>query len=439
MSLGIDRGRWSLESEPRVVRWRAAATVAGLAGSAALLPDPARLIRQVAGNQPIQVLSSAMLLAAAAVVWLLLGWAVVVGAALAAARLPGSAGRAGRAAVRHLTPPTLRRALLVAAGVSLIAGTSACAHPAEPPTSAAATVEAAVTVPSPGADTPMAATVPSPGADAQMSVTMPPAVSHSGTAPFPVSPADGSSDRAAVVRALPDLDWPVQRGPRVSDDGSSSAAANAVTTDRPTASDPPPLASASSMPSRTTATPGSPDPAAPQHATPRPTGAGAAPTTATAAPTAVPAAGSTAAPAAVSTAVSGAVQAPPNSTPDPTATASSGDSGPAHPSARTTPADDQPQAGASVGDHHSGPAGPGRRDGAAGGTDGRITRTVTVRPGDSLWSIAARHLGPGAGNAQVDAAWRAWYAANRAVIGADPDLILPGQVLQFPDSEVIQP
>jgi len=56
-----------------------------------------------------------------------------------------------------------------------------------------------------------------------------------------------------------------------------------------------------------------------------------------------------------------------------------------------------------------------------------------------LWSIAARHLAPGASDAQVDAAWRAWYAANRPVIGADPDLILPGQLLHAPDPEVNQP
>jgi nucleoid-associated protein YgaU len=58
--------------------------------------------------------------------------------------------------------------------------------------------------------------------------------------------------------------------------------------------------------------------------------------------------------------------------------------------------------------------------------------TVVVRPGDSLWRIAAAHLPPGAGAADVAAAWPAWYAANRATIGADPSLIRPGQVLTAP-------
>lgn len=57
---------------------------------------------------------------------------------------------------------------------------------------------------------------------------------------------------------------------------------------------------------------------------------------------------------------------------------------------------------------------------------------VVVRPGDSLWRIAAAHLPPGAGAADVAAAWPAWYAANRVTIGADPNLIRPGQVLVAP-------
>jgi hypothetical protein len=58
--------------------------------------------------------------------------------------------------------------------------------------------------------------------------------------------------------------------------------------------------------------------------------------------------------------------------------------------------------------------------------------TVVVRRGDSLWRIAARHLPPGAGDEAIAAAWPAWYAANRATIGDDPGLLLPGQVLAVP-------
>jgi hypothetical protein len=58
---------------------------------------------------------------------------------------------------------------------------------------------------------------------------------------------------------------------------------------------------------------------------------------------------------------------------------------------------------------------------------------VQVRPGDSLWLIAARRLAPAADDTDIAATWPRWYAANREVIGDDPDLILPGQLLSPPD------
>ncbi|MEZ0449600.1 LysM peptidoglycan-binding domain-containing protein [Cellulomonas sp. ICMP 17802] len=58
--------------------------------------------------------------------------------------------------------------------------------------------------------------------------------------------------------------------------------------------------------------------------------------------------------------------------------------------------------------------------------------TVVVAVGDSLWAIAARHLPAGATDAQIAAAWPQWYHANAGTIGADPDVILPGQVLVAP-------
>lgn len=60
---------------------------------------------------------------------------------------------------------------------------------------------------------------------------------------------------------------------------------------------------------------------------------------------------------------------------------------------------------------------------------------VVVRRGDTLWGIAARHLGPQATDADVAQAWPRWYAANRHLIGSDPGLLLPGQEL-VPPTEV---
>ncbi len=64
---------------------------------------------------------------------------------------------------------------------------------------------------------------------------------------------------------------------------------------------------------------------------------------------------------------------------------------------------------------------------------------VVVTRGDTLWSIAATHLGPGATSAQIAAHWPRWYEANRLVIGPDPDLILPGHILQPPTPSGEQP
>jgi nucleoid-associated protein YgaU len=59
---------------------------------------------------------------------------------------------------------------------------------------------------------------------------------------------------------------------------------------------------------------------------------------------------------------------------------------------------------------------------------------IVVQRGDSLWSIAARHLGPAATTAQIDAEWHRWFATNRPVIGDDANAIKPGQVLRPPAS-----
>ncbi|MER5472154.1 transglycosylase family protein [Streptomyces sp. NPDC002935] len=58
---------------------------------------------------------------------------------------------------------------------------------------------------------------------------------------------------------------------------------------------------------------------------------------------------------------------------------------------------------------------PGHTDRGSGRGD------YTVRDGDTLSAIAARH----------GTTWRKIYAANKAVIGGDPDLIVPGQRLDI--------
>ena len=60
------------------------------------------------------------------------------------------------------------------------------------------------------------------------------------------------------------------------------------------------------------------------------------------------------------------------------------------------------------------------------------SRTVVVRPGDTLWDLAGQALpGPATDRTLADR-WRRIYALNRAVIGPDPDLIRPGERLRVP-------
>jgi len=56
----------------------------------------------------------------------------------------------------------------------------------------------------------------------------------------------------------------------------------------------------------------------------------------------------------------------------------------------------------------------------------KALRTHSVERGDSLWKIAKKYFGNGN-------KWKLIYDANRDVIGANPDLIKPGQVLTIPE------
>jgi nucleoid-associated protein YgaU len=58
---------------------------------------------------------------------------------------------------------------------------------------------------------------------------------------------------------------------------------------------------------------------------------------------------------------------------------------------------------------------------------------IVVRRGDTLWALAERHLGPGATDGEIAVEWPHWFTANRAVIGRDPDHLIPGERLRPPE------
>ncbi|MFV1970028.1 MAG: LysM peptidoglycan-binding domain-containing protein [Acidimicrobiia bacterium] len=62
-------------------------------------------------------------------------------------------------------------------------------------------------------------------------------------------------------------------------------------------------------------------------------------------------------------------------------------------------------------------------------------RSYTVVSGDSLWKIAYSLLtseGSTPSGSSISDLWRSIYEKNRDLIGDDPNLIHPGQVLQLP-------
>ena len=93
----------------------------------------------------------------------------------------------------------------------------------------------------------------------------------------------------------------------------------------------------------------------------------------------------------------------------------------------------------------------GAEETVSGPTPGRSTGTprvgtereqpnsdaYVVEPGDSLWRIAASVLRSNGddepSSADIARFWPTIYAANRALIGDDPNLIFPGQRLLIPE------
>lgn len=359
------------------LRVRLSGSLVALAALATQLPGPLEVARELVGRGAAgrtgwpsadAALDGAALTVAAAGVWLMLGWASVICGLAAVARIPGGFGRWGRAILGSIAPAAIRRVLIAGVGVSVVAGAAACA----------------VQEPLGGPSRPTAPAA-SPAATAAPTPTNPCPAMY----PTADSITGGGARSGTAVRGVPspagaaespDPDWPVQRpgsGPDVDVDWP----------------DPPVSAPSRADPLAVTPHSGEPAPGGSHTATAH----------------------------------------SPTSTPRPSQFGPTRRSSTAHPDAARRPAPQSaaPQSGAAqTGAPQTGAAQAGAAQSSA--PHSGSPRVVIVHRGDSLWKLAARDLGPGADDAHVDAAWRRWYAANREVIGGDPNLIEPGQRLQSP-------
>jgi len=346
---------------------------------------------------------------------LVLAWlagSAALGATCLVARGAGRAWRRGEAWVLRFAPTLVRHTLTVAvaAGLGAASITSAYAADLAPvPDTAGSAANSAASATTSADDDPATDPARSPAASAATGIAT--GVATSPTSSMTIGPTTGVTtipatgatiDAATAGSDAPlNLGWVITTAPGSPD----PAAPPATPAPRPTTDTPP--APATTPPATAAPHPTTPHPTAPASSTdqqPTPIALAApalwAPTTAT--PPAMPVPPGTAL-----TAVR------PTTTPT---------------TATTAPPLTVPPAGAhaaSPGLAEVGTAPPASDEPAAG-------RTIVVVRGDTLWGIAARHLAPGATNAQIATAWPRWYAANVAVIGPDPNLLLPGQELAVP-------
>jgi LysM repeat protein len=166
------------------------------------LPGPMQALAELTGTAaaratgvPLAAVQSMLLITAGLLTWLLAAWAVVVLGVGLIARLPGRSGRRARRLLPRIAPASVGRLVLAAVGVSLIAGTAACAAPGSAGTPAGGSTVTATTAPSAPSpsgsltiDWPDPRSGPSPTASGSPApVTDPPSVAASSTDPTPAS------------------------------------------------------------------------------------------------------------------------------------------------------------------------------------------------------------------------------------------------------------
>ncbi|WP_158230853.1 LysM domain-containing protein [Frankia sp. CcI49] len=370
------------------------------------------------------------------IAWICLLWlcAGVVLGALAA--LPGAAGRVFAALARRVLPRAVRRIVEVGLGVTLVAASVS-------PLVAASPASAATTTGSAHATAVTQSVSAAPGgtgtASPQTSQNSWPFLGHDNTGPNNTGPngsgleststgstSTGSADelRASVGDVLPDDLLIVPLTPvRAAGTATAPAQSTGLTAHAP-----------GSQPAATTTTPASeqgwPSLSHPTNSKPGPPPSqpGASGTTSQPSPTRQSSPTNTTSPTSQPspTRPTSATSRPATGQSTPSSQPSQPDTTTRPPAATVDPV--VPAAPLGTGTPATAPGTPAQNPMSS--ADG--SAEIVVLRGDSLWTIVARHLGPGATSDQIAAEWPRWWSANADVIGPDPDLILPGQRLVPP-------
>ena len=200
----------TLASSAPAARAQFATCLLALVGLALVVPGPASwgsLLSDGASRSAVSpsigsAVEAAVLVVAGVLVWTLLTWVAVVWLAAIAGSLPGTAGRHGRAVLRRIAPAAAGRIVAAAVGVSLLAGTSACAVPALSAAGAGSGVSSSTVTTASWAQSP----TDSAGPAASVDTTTIPVPSGGGTG----MATPTTLDQAAVPSVS--IDWPAPDG-----------------------------------------------------------------------------------------------------------------------------------------------------------------------------------------------------------------------------------
>ena len=214
--------------------------MAVLAALVTQLPDPVQVMSVITGSGPSPVDAAAplaavqaiLLITAGLIAWLLVAWALLVVLVGLLTRLPGRSGRRARRLLPRIAPASVGRVVAAAVGVSVIAGTAACAAPGGstaavgtaastaspvPTTSPAADpADGSITIDWPAPASPAAGTTTSVGPTTQVAAQVTPSATSPSPSPSP-TPTPTPEDSPVPTESSPAADPPQEPPPTAAD------------------------------------------------------------------------------------------------------------------------------------------------------------------------------------------------------------------------------